>query len=395
MSTSLLIEAPAADANLVRLYVPLELSKSKWLVGIHSPDLGGGKHSRHVVAGGDWVALAGLIEAAKQRLAGRGRQVRVVCCYEAGYEGFWLARRLEQLGYVCLVLDAASIEVNRRRRRAKTDRLDIERLLRVLMALERGEKKACSVVRVPSVEAEDAKDHSRERQTLVNERTRHSNRIKGLLLKCGIREGEPRRKDFLARLDEMVTGDGRPLPARLKARLGREHAMLMLVIAQLAEVEAERDSALAAPAAHGSSTAKVRNLIRLRGFGPGNSVPLVDEVFYRDFSNRRQVGGYTGLTPTPFQSGTIDRDQGIDKTGNPRARTMLIETAWLWLRHQPDSELSRWFFERTGPGRGRVRRIAIAALARKLAVALWRYLETGLVPRGAVFKKTAGDAHAA
>lgn len=392
MSTSPLNETPAAAAQVATIYVPLELSKSTWLVGLHVPALDS-KLSRHQVEGGDCDGLVGLIDRARQRLSRRGLESRVVCCYEAGFEGFWLHRQLEHLGIKCLVLDAASLEVNRRARRAKTDRLDLERLLRALMALEGGDSRACSVVRVPRVAEEDAKQLNRQRDVLVANCTRHSNRIKGLLLTQGIRAVDPRRPDFADRLDRLTTGDGRPLPEHLKVWVQGEHACLLFMQAQLATVESRRAALLAAAAAEAEAAVasagvaeKALQLMKLKALGPNNAWLLSSEVYYRDYDNRRKVAAYTGLVPAPFKSGTIDRDQGISKAGNPRARTQLIETAWLWVRYQPDSPLTRWFHARVGTAKGRIRRIAIVAVARKLAVALWRYLETGLVPEGAIMK---------
>jgi transposase len=287
------------------------------------------------------------------------------------------------------VLDPASIQVNRRARRAKTDKLDLAQLMRVLAALERGEPKVCSVARVPTVEDEDGRRLTRERDRLIKERIGHTNRIKGLLFGQGVRDLEPLHRSFLKALEEARTGDGRPLPPRLVAEIKRQHLRLGLVVEQLAELEAQSRAA-AADAPAGSSAAKVVQLARLKGIGQISARPLVSEVFYRRFDNRRQVGGYFGLDGSPYDSGASRKEQGISKAGNPRARALAIELAWLWLRHQPNSDLSRWFFDRVGDMKGRVRKIAIVALARKLMVALWRYLETGVVPGGAVLGSANG-----
>jgi transposase len=243
----------------------------------------------------------------------------------------------------------------------------------------------CSVVHVPTPEDEDRKRRNRERDYLIDERTAHSNRIKGLLHVQGIRDVMPLKPGFIASLEGMRTGDGRPLPPRLKEEIVREHARLCLVDKQVRELEANSIAELRA-AAPGSVEAKIMQLIDLKSIGPIGGQGLVNEVFYRSFDNRRQVGSYFGLTGTPYNSGSSERDQGISKSGNARARELAIELAWLWLRHQPGSELTCWFRQRVGDLKGRPRRIAIVALARKLMVALWRYLTTGLVPTGAVLR---------
>jgi transposase len=235
------------------------------------------------------------------------------------------------------------------------------------------------------VAEEDAKRPHRERERLIKERGAHINRIKALLHGQGLRDINPLAKRFLAALGELCTGDGHALPPALTVEIKREHARLLLLVEQIAAVEAEiRETMLAAPL--GSTTAKAAQLTRLKSIGPATAQVLAHEVYYRDFANRRQLGGFIGLAGTPFDSGQSRREQGISKAGNPRARAALIELAWFWLVHQPDSDLSRWFTQRVGDLKGRVRKIAIVALARKLAVALWRYLETGVVPNGAVLK---------
>jgi len=307
-----------------------------------------------------------------------------VSCYEAGYDGFWLHRLLEAAGISSLVFDAASIAVEQRSRRAKTDRIDGELLLRTLMAHLRGEPRVVRIVRVPSVEEEDARRASRERDRLITEQTAHTNRIKSLLRLLGMAVGNPRRRDWLAWLKRQRDWQGRPLPPHLLAEAQREHARLMLVREQLAaleQVQAAQASAVPAP------MAERRDLLqRLKALGPAFTATLVNELFYKDFRNRREVTSYCGLAPSPWQSGGIDREQGISKAGNRRARHKAIELAWLWLRHQPNSALSHWFRTRTANAGRRAKRIAIVALARKLIVALWRYLTAGLVPEGATMK---------
>lgn len=387
MTSSHLIDTPAADAEHGTLYVAFELSKSKWLIG--TVVSGERKMSRHKVAGGDTAAVLQLITKKRSQAEKKlGRPVRVVSCYEAGYDGFWFDRWLAAQGVTNRVIDPSSIEMPRRARQAKTDRLDLERLMRVLIRHEGGEPRVCSVVHPPSPEQEDARRLSRERDRLIGERTAHGNRINGLLHCQGVRDLQPRRKGFLERLAEARTGDGRALLPNLVAEIKREHARLVQIGEQLAEVEGQMKAERAA-AAPDSRASKVNQLIDLKSIGPVGGETLVNEVFFRDFQNRRQVGGYFGLGGTPFDSGQSSREQGISKAGNARARTLAIELAWLWLHHQPDSTLSLWFKHRVGDQKGRVRRIAIVAVARKLMVALWRYLATGLVPEGAILRAAA------
>jgi transposase len=361
------------------------MSKMSWIVAVHTPIVD--KVSRYKLKGCDWKGLLELIKRIRTRVTKElGRPVAVVSCYEASYDGFWLHRLLQRHGVDNYVFDPASLQVNRRARRAKTDRIDAEHLLRALMAYRRGEKQVVSVVRVPTVAEEDARRLHRERDRLINERTQHCNRIKGLCATQGIYDYEPVRGDRMRRLEALRTPDGHALPTRLKAEIARELQRLELVQKMIAPLEAERDATITNQASMHLNANKIRTLAKLKAIGPEFATVLVGEVFYRGFNNRRQLGGYVGLTPSPFQSGATHRDQGISKAGNPKARTTMIELAWMWLRHQPDSALSVWFRERVGSLKGRVRRIAIVAMARKLVVALWRYLETGLIPQGAALK---------
>jgi len=372
--------APLSDAApAATLFAALELSRSTWVVALHSP--AADKVSQHRLEGGDAEGLMDLLARRRGQAEERtGRPVRIACCFEAGYDGFWLHRWLRARGIENRVLDAASVLVDRRARRAKTDRLDAAGLLRTLMALERGEAQVCRVVRVPTPEQEDARRRSRERSRLVVERGQHTSRIKGLLMTQGIRDFEPTRRDWQERFEALRAPDGRALAPCLRAELLRECRRLRQVMEMVAEVEAEQKAA--AEAEDGTSA----HLARLRGIGPAFAAVLGDEVFFRDFRNRREVGGYLGLAPSPWQSGGVRRDQGIAKSGNPRARRTAIELAWLWLRHQPGSAVVRWFHARVGEARGRMRRIMLVAMARKLVVALWRYVSEGIVPEGAALK---------
>lgn len=364
------------------IFVAIELSRQSWLLTIHSPDLD--RFSRHKVSGGDHASLLRLIEDVRARAARKlGCAPEVVSCYEAGYDGFWLHRLLSQAGVANLVFDPASIAVEQRARRAKTDRIDGELLLRTLMAHRRGEPRVVRIVRVPSVEQEDARRASREHDRLVREQTAHTNRIKALLRLSGLPVGKPQRRDWLEFIARQRDWRGDPIPPQCLAEVGREHARLMLVRDQLEALQRTSTQAQACPAT-AEMARRQDQLRRFRGIGPVFSATLTNEVFYKDFRNRREVAAYFGLAPSPWRSGRTNREQGISKAGNPRARHKAIEMAWLWLRHQQDSALARWFQARTQNAGTRIRRIAIVALARKLVVALWRYLTCGLVPHGAV-----------
>jgi transposase len=363
------------------VFVSLELSRSRWLVT--SLLSGSDKMSKHSVAGGDGSALLDLLA----RLKAKAEQhihasVRIIAIQEAGFDGFWIHRLLDANGVESHVVEPASIAVSRRHRRAKTDAIDGEMLLRTLMAYKRGEPRVCSMVVPPSPEEEDCRRVSRERRTLVKERTEHTNRIRGLLAAQGISGYKPLRRDCRERLEELRTGDGRALPSRLKAEVSRELDRLEVVRRQIVAVEAERDALVRSEDAPARAPAAL--LLQLRGIGPEFATVLWLEGLFRNFANRRQLAAYAGLAPTAWQSGDVSGEQGISKSGNPRLRTTLIELAWLWLRHQPDTALSRWFHARVAQGGGRVRKTMITALARKLLVALWRYVTQGEVPAGAV-----------
>lgn len=364
--------------------VAIELSQRTWLVTLHSPDRG--RLSHHKLEGGDHAGLLGLIEKVRARAAAKlGSAPRVVSCYEAGYDGFWLHRLLEAAGITNFIFDAASIAVEQRARRPKTDRIDGELLLRTLMAYLRGEPRVVRIVRVPSAEQEDARRASRERDRLTKEQTAHTSRIKALLRLLGMAVGNPRRRDYLTWLAAQRDWRGQAVPPRMLAEINHEHARLMLVREQL-EALTRPQAAADLPPAAAQMAQRSKLLLRLKCLGPAFATTLTNEVFYKDFRNRREVASYFGLTPSPWQSGAIDRDQGISKAGNPRARRAAIELAWLWLRHQPDGKLTQEYRRRTLNASKRIKRVAIVALARKLIVALWRYLTTGLVPEGAMLK---------
>src|SRR3954469_20237202 len=298
----------AARCEANTLFASLELSKARWLVTVSAP--GSDKLSRHQVPGGDGQALLELLWRLQAAAARRtGAPVMIIVIQEAGLDGFWIHRLLVQNGITSHVVDPASIAVNRRHRRAKTDKIDGVKLLRTLMAWMRGERQICTMVQPPSPEDEDRRRLARERARLLKERVQHTNRIKGLLSGQGIADYDPLHRDRRARLAALTTGDGRPLPKRLKAEIGREHDRLELAISQLASVESERD-ALVARSTQADACAVPTALVRLRGIGPELATTLWLEAFFGRFDNRRQIAAYAGLTPSPWQTGSIEREQG-------------------------------------------------------------------------------------
>ena len=380
-------EPTAIRTNLGAIFVSLELSRSIWLITSVSPG-GGEKMSKHSVSAGDIAALlTRFSELDKKAFAQTGKSFPIIVIQEAGLDGFWIHRALQREGIESYVVDAASIATSRRRRRAKTDRIDGEALVRALLAYKRGEPRVCAMVRAPTPEDEDSRRVCRERKTLTVERIQHINRIKGLLFSQGVSGYEPLRRDRRQRLDELKTGDGRPLPPHLKAQISRELDRLELLIEQIKAVEAERDVLFVPTTKTEHAPAPRTMLIDLRGIGPEFAAVLWSEGLHRSFANRKQVASYAGLAPTPWQSGSVVHEQGVSKAGNPRLRTTMIQLAWLWLRHQPDSALARWFHARVKRNGGRLRKTTIVALARKLLVALWKYATAGVVIEGAIVKR--------
>lgn len=365
------------------LYLALELGNSKWDLGF-STGLGQDARRRKVEAR-DLVALRHEIQLAKRRF-GLPAGAVVRSCYEAGRDGFWLHRCLVASGMANEVVDSASIEVNRRARRAKTDSLDVGKLLTMLIRYHNGERSVWSVIRVPSVEEEDQRHLHRQLMALKTSRTRHINRLKGLLASQGVLL--PVVASFVAQVKQVRLWDGSPIPPGLMSRLVREYANLRFVDQQLRELEAERREIIRRSETRAAQ--QVRQAMQLCGIGENSAWLFVMEFFaWRQFRNRREVGALAGLAPTPYQSGGQAREQGISKSGNRLMRAMAIEIAWSWLRHQPASELSTWYKDRyAGGGKGQ-RKIGIVALARKLLVALWRYLEMGELPTGAQLKAAA------
>jgi transposase len=370
--------------------VAIELSKANWLLAVHDPATS--KVSRRRVDGGDADTLIALLDRCRRDAAARAAgAVGIECVFEAGYDGFWLRRRLAQAGIACRVMDPASLKVDRRARRVKTDRVDAESLLRALQAWRRGDRHACSFVRVPSVEEEDARRPHRELARLTKERVGHINRIKGLLALHGVRDYRPLRHDRREALAELRTGYGEALPARCRREVERELSRLELVLQHITEVEeamaepALADMPAAEPAAGTSEqsldTAAV--LEKLTCIGRETAVVLAREVLCRDFRDRRSIAAFAGLTPSPYSSGRLQHEQGISKAGNAVVRARLVQLAWRWVRFQTGSDITAWFVARTGGNSKRNRRVAIVAVARKLLIALWRYATQGLVPTGA------------
>ena len=373
-------QAAASTVSTNTLHCALELSKKSWLLAIQFPDRE--QPSLYPIAGGEAERLMAKLTAARDRWAKASGALPVITlCYEVGYDAFWLARFLKARGIECLVIDPGSLQVSRRGRRVKTDRVDVKTLLRTLIAWCRGEQHVWSLVRIPSIDEEDLRRSHRERSRLVRERTAHINRIKGLLFAQGIRGINVKSRYKTLAVDKLVTGDGHRLPPRLASEIDREIQRLAMVQEQIAEIEHERDTASTACEA----TERKRDLLsQLKSVGPAISAFLSREVYYRQFANQRQVGSFLGLTPSPYDSGEEERCQGISRAGSGHARAVMIEAAWLWIKHQPKSALTRWFVERTAGQSKRVRKIMIVAVARKLAIALWRYVELGLVPQGAI-----------
>jgi len=362
------------------LYTAFELSNKTWKLGFSN-----GSKVRYIsIDARDLNNLQVQIARAKKRL-GLSKDAKVLSCYEAGREGFWLHRYLLSLGIENLVVDSSSIEVNRRKRRRKTDRIDAGKLLGMLMRHHGGEKKVWSVVRVPSEEVEDGRNLGRELGVLKEERTMHINRIKGLLIQQGIVIKRPSGKKFLSEFECARTFDGKELPDDFKARVVREHQRLKMVDEQIRGLKKERRRRVVS--GDKACFRQVAQLMMLRGIGEESSWDFVMEFFsWRNFQNGKEVGALAGLTPTPYDSGSSVREQGISKAGSYRIRGLSIEIGWCWLRFQPQSKLSKWFNKRFAQGGKRMRRIGIVAVARKLLIDLWRYLKYAMVPEGACLK---------
>ena len=362
------------------LYMAMELSNAEWKLGF-TVGLGQAPRLRNLAAR-EMAGLKEEIRLSKVRF-GLPESAPVISCYEAGRDGFWLHRCLTAQGVTNLVVDSASIEVNRRKRRAKTDRLDASKLLLMLIRYVQGERKVWSVLHPPSPQEEDQRQLHRELMVLKRERTHHINRIKGLLISQGV--SLALKADFLPQLEAVRLWDGTALLPGLRQSLHREYQRYQLVQEQVHQIDLERREAIRT----GDTPAirQVRQLLQLKGVGVNSAWLYVMEFFsWRGFRNRRELGSLSGLTPTPYQSGNSAHEQGISKAGNRPVRAMAVELAWSWLRFQPGSALSIWYQNRFAHGNSRLRRIGIVALARKLLIALWQYLEHGLLPAGACLR---------
>ena len=362
----------------------LELSEKKWVLAVQLP--GVDRHSRHGLdAGGE--RLVSFVDRLKARCGSAGRKIaRVILTHEAGRDGFWLARFLARRGIEVHVMQPSSLPVDRRARRAKTDIIDAEMLLRTLMAWLRGEPRVCSMVPIPSEADEEARRAHREREDLTRERRSIVNKVDGILATLGVKGYKALRRDRRERLNCARQPGGDPIPQKARARIERLLDRLDLVLKLIDQVESARDAVLKKDAPADEAERMIRSLTDLRSIGPDVATLLVREAFVRQFRNRRALAGYVGLGGTPFSSGGSEREQGIGKDGNRRVRAAMVELAWMWLRWQPDSALSAWFRARVGAMGGRIRKIMIVALARKLFVALWRYVTDGVVAEGAKLK---------
>jgi transposase len=362
------------------LYLALELSWNSWELAF---TVGMGQKPRsRTVAGRDTQLLLFEIKKAKCRF-GLPEQTPVLCCYEAGRDGFWLHRFPVAHGIENRVVDSASIEVNRRKRRAKSDGLDASKLVEMLIRSHNGERRVWRVINVPSAKDEDLRQPHRELLELKAERTEHVNRIKGLLASVGLSITVDAR--LPERLEGLRQWDDAPVPLEMQGRILREFERWQLVDRQIHQLEAKRTKELRDEQTPGVE--KMRQLLKLKGVGENSAWILVREIFgWRQIRKGRELGSLAGLTPTPYDSGGTRSEQGISKAGNRRVRCMMIELGWIWLRHQPSSKLSRWYLRRFAQGNRRLRKVGIVALARKLLIALWRHLETGEPPQGARLK---------
>lgn len=369
-----------------RLLMAIELGRRQWKLGFTTGV--GQRPRRRTVSTNAWDRVGEEIAAAKSRLQ-VPTDAPVVSCYEAGRDGFWVHRYLTTLGVTNLVVDSSSIEVSRRARRAKTDRIDVEKLLGMLLRYVDGEVKVWRVVRVPSEADEQRRQLHRELDALKRDRARVTNRITGLLATVGVF----RKVDttFAMRLEQLTQWNGELIPGALRARVTREWQKVHLMTTQIRELERARHGAV--QQSDEAAVALVRRLLALRGMGETAAWLFVMELFaWRRFHNRREVGSITGLVGTPYKSGALDHEQGISKAGNRRVRTLAIQIAWGWLMYQPQSALTQWYTRRFAQGGARARKIGIVAVARRLVVDLWRYLDAGVIPQGAVFKASSAIA---
>jgi transposase len=378
------LPAPAAVNFDKTIVGALELSRNKWVLAVQLP--GTTRHTRYTLQA-NVGELTEIIKKLEMRCATTGHPItRVILTHEAGRDGFWLARYLIRRGVEIHVMQPSSLPVDRRARRAKTDIIDVEMLLRSLMAWLRGEPRVCSMVPIPDETDEEARRAHREREDLIGQRGSIVSKIDAILATLGVNEYRALRRDRREQLRALRQPDGDPIPQAANDRITRLLDRLELVLEQIKEVEAARDAVLNKQAAGDEAERMIRSLAELKAVGPQFATVLVREAFVRPFANRRALGSYVGLASTPFSSGGIEREQGIGKDGNKRVRAAMIELAWMWLRWQPDSALSIWFRERIGAAGGRIKKIMIVALARKLLIVLWRYARDGVIPEGAKMK---------
>jgi len=391
MTTSPQVQLTNESTNL---YMAIELSASTWKLGF--ADCLGRRPRVRTLAAGDFVKLQAEIEAARKAFK-LPADSPVISCYEAGRDGFWIHRCLVAMGIESLVVEPSSIEVNRKKRRVKTDRIDVQKIVTALMRYQAGDRLACRMIRVPDAESEDARHLNREMRDIKTEKTRHTNRVKSLLATQGITEVIIDRT-FVQRMDQLRCADGQPLLEGLKARLSREFDRLALAVEQIRELQMQQAEMLRIAAKEvGLAESKrtvprhaviAMQLTNLAGIGPVTAWTLATEVFsWRDIQNRRQLAALAGLTPTPHASGGEEKEQGISKSGRGEIRILMIEIAWGWLRNQPGSDLSRWYRKRFADGTKRNRKIGIVALARKLLVALGKYVRDGEIPAGATLSE--------
>ena len=369
------------------LVLAIEASNESWVLAAQVPGLPHTKAKRTINP--DAESLMAAIAGYRARATATGHNVeRVITVYEAGWSGFWLARWIMRHGMEAYVIQPSSVPVDRRMRRAKSDGIDAELLLRTLLAWLRGEPRVCSMVPIPDEADEDARRCVRGRTELISERVGLTNRIGAVLATLGVSDYNPLLRSRHRRLTELRTGLGEPLPRNAQAKIERLLARLELVLAQIAELERERDAVVEAEASDKASK-MIQQLTNLRGIGVQSATVLVREAFVRRFANGKALGSYVGLASSPYSSGGIDREQGIGKAGNRRVRTVMVELAWLWTRYQPGAAQVRWFRERVGSTGRRARKIMVVALARKLLIALWRFVIDGVVPQGAILKPAA------
>ena len=366
------------------LVLAIELSNKSWVLAAQVPGLPQTKAQRTIEPNKN--ALLAAIVGYRARAAAVGCTVdRVIATYEAGWSGFWLARWLIAQGVEVHVVQPSSVPVDRRLRRAKSDGIDAELLLRTLLAWLRGEPRVCSMAPIPDEADEDARRSVRERTELLSERVGLTNRIGAVLATLGVNDYNPVLQSRRRKLAELRTGLDEAIPPNALAKIERLLARLELVLAQIAELERDRDKVPAADAPDRAGQ-MIQQLTSLRGIGVQSATVLVREAFVRHFSNGKALGSYAGLTSTPYSSGGTDREQGIGKAGNRRLRTVMVELAWLWQRYQPGAAQVAWFRDRVGSTGRRIRKVMVVALARKLLIALWRFVMDGVVPQGAVMK---------